>query len=55
MHSMRFLIVEDDLDVVEVVSMILESQWPNVAISHSITGELGIELAATEEPNVIIP
>ena len=51
---MKFLIIEDDLDVVDVLSLILESRWPDAAISHSPFGELGIQLAETEEPEVII-
>ena len=51
---MRFLIIEDDLDVVEVVSLILESQWPDAAISHAIFGELGVQLVATEQPTIAL-
>ena len=51
---MRFLIIEDDLDVVEVVSLILESQWPDAAISHSQLGERGVQLVVAEQPTVIL-
>ena len=51
---MKFLIIEDDLDVFEVVSMILETRWPDATVSHAATGELGVQLAETEEPEVII-
>ena len=51
---MKFLIIEDDLDVFEVVSMILETQWPDVIVAHASMGVLGVELVETEEPEVII-
>ena len=48
------LVIEDDLEVLEVVTLILETRWPGVTVSHSNDGELGVQLARTEEPDVII-
>ena len=42
------------MDVVEVLSLILEAQWPDATISHSGDGEFGVQLARTEEPDVVI-
>lgn len=51
---MRFLLIEDDLDVVEVVSLILESQWPDAAISNSQLGERGVQLVVAEQPAIVL-
>ena len=48
------LVIEDDLDVFEVVALILKMRWPDATISHSSDGEFGVQLARTEEPDVVI-
>lgn len=51
---MIFLVIEDDLDIFEVVSLSLEMRWPDGNILNAPTGELGVQLARTEEPDVVI-
>ena len=51
---MNFLIIEDDLDVAEVVSLVIESRWPDATISHSSDGEFGVQLIRTQEPDTVI-
>ena len=51
---MNILVIEDDIDVFEVVSLSLGMRWPDANILNAPTGELGLQLAGTEEPDVII-
>ncbi|MFH1560395.1 MAG: response regulator transcription factor, partial [Chloroflexota bacterium] len=51
---MNVLVIEDDLDVFEVVSLSLDIRWSDANIKNAPTGELGLQLARTEEPDVVI-
>ena len=51
---MKFLIIEDDTAAFEVASISLKAQWPDAAIMHAPLGELGVQLARAEEPDMII-
>jgi DNA-binding response OmpR family regulator len=53
-YHLECLIIWDDEDVFEVISMVLESQWSDIIISHSPSGALGVQMAGTEEPQVIL-
>ncbi len=48
----KILIVDDDPDLVEAVSMILESKGYDVAAAYG--GVEGIEMAKVEEPDLIV-
>lgn len=51
---MKILVIEDDPDVVEVVSLCFEMRWPNATIVSSGTGEAGIDLVEVESPDIVI-
>jgi two-component system KDP operon response regulator KdpE len=51
---MNILVIEDDMDIFEVVSLSLNMRWPDADILNAPTGELGVQLAKTEEPDVVI-
>lgn len=51
---MKLLIIEDNLEVVENVSLYFQLGWPGVKIISATSGAQGIELAGTALPNVII-
>ena len=51
---MNILVIEDDLDVFEVVSLSLDMRWPDAKVLNAPSGELGLKLARTEEPDVVI-
>ena len=40
--SMQVLVIEDDLDVFEVVSLSLDMLWPDANVLSAPTGELGL-------------
>ncbi len=51
---MQVLVIEDDLDVFEVVSLSLDMFSPDANVLSAPTGELGLHLARSEEPDVVI-
>ena len=51
---MKILVVDDDPDVFEVVSLCFEMRWPNAEVIHASCGELGIELAQEEAPDLVV-
>jgi DNA-binding response OmpR family regulator len=48
------LIIEDDEEIVEAVSLVFQIRWPEAKIVSTHYGKKGVELAATEQPDVII-
>lgn len=51
---MRALIIEDNADVVEAVSLCLQLRWPEVILSIATEGAKGIETLESESFDVII-
>jgi len=51
---MKVLIIEDDREIVEVISLAFQIRWPEVEVVSSSLGERGVELAESEKPDIII-
>ncbi len=51
---MKVLVIEDDPQIVESVSLTLQIRWPEVQVVHTHLGKEGVEMAESEKPNVII-
>ncbi len=51
---MKALIIEDDREIVEVVSLALEMRWPEAKLVFTHLGEKGVELVESENPDVVI-
>ena len=51
---MKALIIEDDAEVVEAVSMCLELRWPDTTILSTGEGIKGLELIETDSPDIVI-
>lgn len=51
---MRVLIIEDDANVVEAVSLCLQLRWPEVTISTASEGTVGIEVLESESFDIAI-
>ena len=51
---MKFLLVEDDHEIVETINLLLEMRWEGATLISTISGQKGIELAQTESPDCII-
>ena len=51
---MKVLIIEDDREIVEVISLAFEIRWPDVKLVSTHLGEKGVELVESENPDVVI-
>lgn len=51
---MKVLIVEDDHEIVEIISLAFEIRWPEAELVSTHLGEQGISMVETEDPDVVI-
>lgn len=51
---MKVLVVDDEPDIVEVVTLTFTLRWPDAEVLHATTGTQGIEFARAESPGIII-
>ena len=51
---MKVLIIEDDPEIVEVISLAFQIRWPEVKVVSTNLGDRGVELVESESPDVII-
>ncbi len=50
----KVLIIEDNPQIVNSVSLALEAEWPHAALLSTRMGEEGVDLVGTEHPDVVI-
>ncbi len=51
---MKILLIEDDKQIIEAVTVALELRWPEAQVVYTGLGEKGIELVEREKPDVVI-
>ena len=51
---MKILVIDDDPDVVEVVSLTFEMRWPEAVTVSANDGTSGIDMVEIESPDIII-
>ena len=51
---MKVLIIEDDHEIVEVISLAFQIRWPEVELVSTHLGEKGVELVESENPDIVI-
>ncbi len=51
---MKILIIEDDPQIVEVVSLALRIRWPEAEVISTHLGEKGLEMVEKEAPSAVI-
>jgi len=51
---MKLLIIEDNPEIIEAVSLCFELRWPEVKVVSTDKGETGVSLAESESPDLII-
>jgi two-component system KDP operon response regulator KdpE len=51
---MKILIIEDDSDIVSMISLTLKMRWPDMDIIQSNSGIEGIKIATAHQPDLII-
>lgn len=53
-ESMKVLLIEDSREILESIAMVFQMRWPESTILTTTLGEKGIQLAGTENPDIII-
>jgi len=51
---MKVIIIEDDPDVVETVSLCFDLRWPDVEVIAAQDGISGVDLVASEHPDIVV-
>ena len=51
---MKVLVIDDDFDVIDIVTLAFETRLPDAVVIAASNGESGVEMARTESPNVVI-
>ncbi len=51
---MKVLIIEDDREIVEIITLAFEIRWPGVTLVNTHLGNKGVELVEQENPDVVI-
>lgn len=51
---MKVLVIDDDPDIVEVVTLTFEMRWPDITIISASDGETGIQKVDTDSPALVI-
>jgi two-component system, OmpR family, KDP operon response regulator KdpE len=51
---MKVLVIDDEPDVLEVVSLTFEMRWPDSTIVSALDGDTGIQMVDTESPSLVI-
>ena len=51
---MKVLIIEDDRDIIETISLAMKIRWPEAKLVSTHLGEKGVELVESEAPDIII-
>jgi len=51
---MKVVIIEDDLEIIEAVSLCFDLRWPDVEIVFATEGLAGVDLIETESPDIAI-
>ena len=51
---MKVLIIEDDRDIVDAISLAFQIRWPEAKVVSTRLGKRGSEMVATESPDLVI-
>ena len=51
---MKVLIIEDENEIIEVISIAFQIRWPEVELVSSNLGEVGVEMVESENPDIVI-
>jgi two-component system KDP operon response regulator KdpE len=51
---MKILIIEDDQQIVEAITLAFQIRWPEAKLVSTQQGEKGIELVENEKPDIVI-
>jgi len=50
----KILVIEDDVQIVEAISLAFQIRWPEAKFMSTLQGEMGIKMVEEEKPDVVI-
>ena len=51
---MKVLVIEDDREIIEAISLAFQIRWPEAQVVSTRLGEKGVEQVETESPDIVI-
>ena len=51
---MRILVIEDNAQIIEAISLCFELRWPEVTVTFATNGTEGVEMVESESPDIVI-
>jgi len=51
---MKVLVIEDDKEIVDAISLAFQIRWPEARVISTRLGQKGVELVETEQPDIVI-
>ena len=51
---MKILLIEDNPQIIEAISLCFELRWPEVSLTFTKNGTEGVEMVETESPDIVI-
>ncbi len=51
---MKVLVIEDDKEIVDAISLAFQIRWPEAKVISNRLGQKGVELVETEQPDIVI-
>jgi two-component system, OmpR family, response regulator VicR len=54
MNVTKVLVIEDSKEIVETINLAFRIRWPEASLLSAGLGELGVELAGKENPDIVI-
>ena len=51
---MKVLVIEDDKEIVDAISLAFQIRWPEAKVVSTRLGQKGVELVETEQPDIVI-
>jgi len=51
---MKVLVIEDDKEIVDAISLAFQIRWPEAKVVSTRLGQKGVELVETESPDIVI-
>jgi two-component system response regulator VicR len=51
---MKLLVVEDDKEIIDAISLAFQIRWPEAKVISTRLGQKGVELVETESPDIVI-
>ncbi|MBN1643866.1 MAG: response regulator, partial [Dehalococcoidales bacterium] len=51
---MKVLVIEDDKEIVDAISLAFQIRWPEAKVISTRLGQKGVEFVETEQPDIVI-